>query len=207
MIYTITQLLPKIVACKLLTTWVVLFKSNTQLAYVWVSFVSCVLDLHWQYSSFKYKQVACDCFRKKLCSASKSAFYNIVKLRKWNSLFHFSILITGSFQIVLYSYHSWLANLKINYSGSIGRYSLIYIVNSVEKSVMENGPSLETSKFAAYIIQVYSSISLTPQLSASSLPILCTCTDRSKFYNYIVHGKCTKLIHLLWVRYILLMEI
>jgi hypothetical protein len=62
-IYT-TQLLPKTVACNLLTTWVVLCKSSTQLAYVVVD----ELCLWFRRYNLSCKQVACDSFRQKLCS-------------------------------------------------------------------------------------------------------------------------------------------
>ena len=57
----------KTVACNLLTTWVVLCKSNTQLAYVVVGELCAWFT---QYNS-SCKQVACDSFRQKLCSVNQ----------------------------------------------------------------------------------------------------------------------------------------
>jgi hypothetical protein len=59
-IYT-TQRLPKTVACNLLTTWFVLCKSNTQLAYVVVG----ELCARWTQYYLSCNQVACDSFGQK----------------------------------------------------------------------------------------------------------------------------------------------
>jgi hypothetical protein len=59
--------LPKTVACNLLTTWVVLCKSSTQLAYIVVGELYAWFT---QYNS-SCKQVACDSLRQKLCSVNR----------------------------------------------------------------------------------------------------------------------------------------
>jgi hypothetical protein len=72
-IYT-PQLFPKTVACKLLTTWIVLCESNTQLAYVVVSELCAWFT---QYNS-SCKQVACDSFGQKLWSINRPLKVNFL---------------------------------------------------------------------------------------------------------------------------------
>jgi hypothetical protein len=64
--------LPKIVACNLLTTWVVLCKSSIQLTYVVVD-ESCAWFTQCNSSC---QQGACDSFRRKLCSVNLPSFYS-----------------------------------------------------------------------------------------------------------------------------------